>query len=265
MIQSKNGTKQQVMEVSYVVKINLRKSKVSYTIMIVSDNSDKSPKAYHIKAGFAGFLGSLAFVLFTALICFVVYNSVIAQGAVSRARLQQKKIEQLEEAYEQAAREKEGLVQRVSDLSESLNAEIEESQLIEAAEEQKRIPTGFPLDAAAALKETADEAQTGMLANQRRKEIVFTAAEGTNVVATAPGTVISIVPDEDFGNLISIDHGNGYISMYRNNSSAIIKESNTVDAGAVLFIVGNDNPEIGYSIRKDDIYVDPMDMLDMKG
>lgn len=247
------------------MKINLQKSKVSYTIMVTSDCAGKGPKTYHIKAGWAGLTGSVLFILFTALICFVVYNSVIASGAVSRARAQQQKIEQLEEAYAQAAQEKEALEQQVSELNATLDAGVKETQLAEAAEEQKHIPRGFPLDAASAIKEDADEAQTGMVANQRRKEIVFSSGEGTNVVATAPGTVISIVPDEDFGNLISIDHGNGYISMYRNSGNAVVKETNEVDAGAVLYIIGEDNPETGYSIRKDDVYVDPMDLLDMKG
>ena len=35
--------------------------------------------------------------------------------------------------------------------------------------------------------------------------------------------------------------------------------------GVALFLVGEDNTETGYSIQKDDSYVDPLDMIEIKG
>ena len=71
--------------------------------------------------------------------------------------------------------------------------------------------------------------------------------------------------DVDYGNVVSIDHGNGYISIYRNKGNAVVKAGNEVTRGAILYVVGEDNTEMGYSISKDDTYIDPMEMIEING
>ena len=95
--------------------------------------------------------------------------------------------------------------------------------------------------------------------------VLFTASQGSNIVATGSGTVMAVTSDAKFGNVVSIDHGNGYISIYRNSGSAVVTEGSTVDKGDVLFIVGKQNKSLGYQIQKDEKYVDPEEVMDIKG
>ena len=104
-----------------------------------------------------------------------------------------------------------------------------------------------------------------MRANEEKKEIIFTAAAGINVIASGAGTVTAVGADVDYGNVITIDHGNGYVSHYRNGGDAMVKIGAEVTRGSILFVVGEDNTDTGYSISKDDTYVDPMEMIEING
>ena len=104
-----------------------------------------------------------------------------------------------------------------------------------------------------------------MRAHEDRKEVIFAASEGINVIASGTGTVLSVDVDVDYGNVVSIDHGNGYISIYRNNGTPVVKAGNEITRGAILYVVGEDNAELGYSIIKDDTYIEPMEMIEING
>ena len=58
---------------------------------------------------------------------------------------------------------------------------------------------------------------------------------------------------------------NGYITTYRNLGSPIVEEGSQVVKGSALFLVGEGNTETGYSIRKDDEYMDPLELIEIKG
>lgn len=95
--------------------------------------------------------------------------------------------------------------------------------------------------------------------------LVFTASSGAMVVATASGTVIGVNDDTEYGHNVWIDHGNGYVTVYRNQGEVKVKQGETVTRGATLFLITEDSSKLGYQVRKDDVYVDPMDMLDISG
>ncbi len=91
------------------------------------------------------------------------------------------------------------------------------------------------------------------------------AAQDTKVVATAPGTVKETREAEGEVSYVIIDHGNGYVTTYRNQGTPIVEEGSQVLKGVALFLVGEDNTETGYSIQKDGNYIDPMEMIEIKG
>ena len=43
------------------MKVNLRKSKISYTVMIISDSAKRHHREFHIKAGAVGAVSFVAF------------------------------------------------------------------------------------------------------------------------------------------------------------------------------------------------------------
>ena len=100
------------------------------------------------------------------------------------------------------------------------------------------------------------------------KGLFIKAKEGSEVYAIASGKVVFSDWIKGFGNIIIIDHGKGYMSLYGNNSS-LLKESNEiVNGGSVIAIVGNSggNSTYGlyYELRKNSKPFDPLKWTKLK-
>ena len=104
-----------------------------------------------------------------------------------------------------------------------------------------------------------------MQPKQEWKEVVFIAAAQTNAVATGTGTVVGVAQAGEEPAGISIDHGNGYISNYRNMGTPKVESGASVEQGTVLFEIEENNMEIGYSITKDGEFLEPMEIIEIKG
>lgn len=259
------------------MKLKTRKSKKSYTVMIISDSAKNKRKEFHINAGLAGTVMLGSFLLLVCAVCYVVYSAITLSDSLERFKKQaeqivrlQEEIERLETEAEGLEAEKEEMAEQINILNDTVNQHAEAEEALAAQEEEAHIPKGFPLSGTAQLKteEAADDENDdgqGMRAHEDRKEIIFAASEGINVIASGTGTVLSVDVDVDYGNVVSIDHGNGYISVYRNNGNAVVKAGNEVTRGDILYVIGEDNTDVGYSISKDDTYIDPMEMIEING
>ncbi|MDE6604330.1 MAG: M23 family metallopeptidase [Lachnospiraceae bacterium] len=255
---------------------DLRKRKITYTIILTSDAPAANHRRMHIKTGA---LGVVAFVAFVAVICYAVYTTITMGGYIERNTKQLEQLVQMKTENETLTAEKESLAGKVSSLEETLSRKEEQEHELVAAHEENYIPRGFPMSGAAQIKEEDAAADDGededdedgeentlkVEANEEWKELIFVAAEGTKVVATAPGTVKEVREAEGEVSYVIIDHGNGYVTTYRNLGSPIVEENSQVVKGVALFLVGEDNTETGYSIRKDESYVDPLEMIEIKG
>lgn len=78
--------------------------------------------------------------------------------------------------------------------------------------------------------------------------------EGTPVHPTQIGTVIFAGPYKGYGNLVVIDHGNGYETIYGHNSSLLVKPGDRVDQQTVIALSGNTGhstgPHVHYEVRQ---------------
>lgn len=257
---------------------DLRKRKITYTIILTSDSPAASHRRMHIRTGA---LAVVSFVLFVAVICYAVYSTITMGGYVERSAKQVEQIVQLKEENEKLTAENKSLGDRAASLEETLEKKEEQEHELVAAHEENYIPRGFPMSGAAQILEedTAaeaegeqaeeDQAEDGdtlkVEAKKEWKERIFVSTEGTKVVATAPGTIKEVREAEGEVSYVIIDHGNGYVTTYRNLGSPIVEEGSQVLKGVALFLVGEDNTETGYSIRKDDEYVDPLELIEIKG
>lgn len=255
---------------------DLRKRKITYTIILTSDSPAAHHRRMHIKTGALAFV---AFVAFVAVICYAVYTSITMGGYIERNAKQLEQLVQMKAENETLTAEKESLAGKISSLEETLSRKEEQEHELVAAHEETYIPKGFPMSGAAQIKEedtAADTGEEGEEADEEEntlkvepkeewKELIFVAAEGTKVVATAPGTVKEVREAEGEVSYVIIDHGNGYVTTYRNLGSPIVEEGSQVVKGVALFLVGEDNTETGYSIRKDEDYVDPLELIEIKG
>lgn len=90
--------------------------------------------------------------------------------------------------------------------------------------------------------------------------------EGTPVVATATGSVSFTGWDQDYGNMIIIDHGNGFKTVYGHNQKSLVSVGEKVLKGKTIALSGNSGkssaPHLHYGIIKDGEPIDPTPFLE---
>lgn len=90
---------------------------------------------------------------------------------------------------------------------------------------------------------------------------------GTNVKATAEGTVIFAGQRGGYGNAVIIKHENGLATLYGHLSRILVKANQKVAVGDVIAKSGNTGnstgPHIHYEVRKNDQPIDPEDFINI--
>lgn len=71
------------------------------------------------------------------------------------------------------------------------------------------------------------------------KGLFIRANEGAEVKSVASGQVVFADWMRGFGNLVIVDHGSGYMSLYGNNQAVLKHVGDEVDAGDTIASVGN--------------------------
>jgi septal ring factor EnvC (AmiA/AmiB activator) len=97
-----------------------------------------------------------------------------------------------------------------------------------------------------------------------RNGIEISAPEGTPVAAVHPGTVDYADAFSGFGNMVIVDHGGNYFSLYGYLNSIDVARGDHVDAGAQLGRVGTaptGPPSLYFELRVDGRSVDPLQWL----
>lgn len=174
------------------------------------------------------------------------------EGASS---VQQTQIAQLEQEKAELENEIVSLNETIKILSNTVNQKTQnENQLSEQLEKQIT-PTGFPLTGTASME----------LASEGEPMCIFTATDGAMVVAAAGGTITAVNDDAEYGHNIWVDHGNGYVTVYRNSGEVKVKQGETVTQGTTLFLISGENSKLGYQMLKDGAYIDPLEMLAISG
>lgn len=77
-------------------------------------------------------------------------------------------------------------------------------------------------------------------------------AVGTDVTAAASGTVASITQDEELGNIVTIDMGNGYMASYGLLENINVAEGEVVLSGQPIGTVAN--PTVYYTTEGSGVY-----------
>jgi murein DD-endopeptidase MepM/ murein hydrolase activator NlpD len=77
---------------------------------------------------------------------------------------------------------------------------------------------------------------------------------GTPVYPTQEGTVYFAGPYKGYGNLVAIEHGKGYISLYGHNAQILVKPGTYVTSETVIARSGNTGhstgPHVHYEVRQ---------------
>jgi septal ring factor EnvC (AmiA/AmiB activator) len=94
------------------------------------------------------------------------------------------------------------------------------------------------------------------------KGLFIKAAEGSEVKSVAGGMIVFADWLRGFGNLLIIDHGGGYMSLYGNNQALLKKVGDEVKRGEVIAAVGNSGGNethgLYYELRRQSKPFDPL-------
>ena len=85
------------------------------------------------------------------------------------------------------------------------------------------------------------------------------------MVAPADGVVTYVGRKVDFGNILTLDHGYGYLTRYGHNSKILVRSGQRVRRGQVVALVGNTGkstgPHLHYEVLRNGISLNPLDYI----
>lgn len=268
----------------YVLKDSKHRKKIRRQMIVASDDVNERIKPIRIHKGliYAG----------TLLVCTVLGVSAgyfaneagIIKRYTDGIDIRNEKIVALET---EVARLNETISTKDSEimiLSQTVNAKSGELEELNRQLASMYLPTGFPLSGSATMTNTFD----GDI-----PVIIFNGSEGDYCKATAAGTVIEIrtnpksdndgsiaeyyvagetvdgseeeVRDLGYYTVVTIDHGNGYLTIYMNDGDPMVSEGDTVSAGNTLFNLKSGNTSLGYKMIYEGNFINPDEVMIISG
>ena len=96
----------------------------------------------------------------------------------------------------------------------------------------------------------------------------FAGKQGADIVAVASGIVIWSGRDGGYGNLVAIDHGDGYVTRYAHNKDVTVTIGDTVNRGQVIAHMGSTGHSTGthvhFEVVKDGRKINPIKFIRKK-
>lgn len=239
-----------------------RGRKYNYTLMLFTDSREGNVRQLQIDSVVVEVVAALLVIIMIALAAVCVGRGEalaalreMSAGQAQRIQtLEQENGELITKVQELTVKEKE-LTQKVVVLSDTINRKVDEEEAEAAREAKACMPIGFPMTSSAVVEQVETE----------EPMVKLTGTEPGNVVAAGAGVVESVTTDSRYLHCVRIDHGNGYISIYRNDGDVMVKEGVEIVRGSILYVIGEDNTELGYQILYEKEYVDPMELLNING
>lgn len=97
----------------------------------------------------------------------------------------------------------------------------------------------------------------------------FAGKENSDIIAVASGVVTWSGKRYGYGNLIEVNHGNGYITRYAHCKELLASVGDVVEKGQVLATMGSTGrstgPHVHYEVRKDGKTVNPKKYIHREG
>lgn len=232
-----------------------RKRRFNYTVMIFADSREGRIRQLRVDPVV---IESLLVMLLSVIIIMGVVNSrrgneIAALRSENEKRMET--IQTLEEENKSLVLLHDELTEKVTILSDTINQKVEEEEAKEAAEAQAHMPVGFPMTSSASVQEADTEVPM----------VKLNGTQGNSIVASGADIVTSITTGSSYLHCVKIDHGNGYVSIYYNDGEVMVREGDEMVRGSILYVIGEENTQLGYQITYEDKYMEPMELLNIDG
>lgn len=141
-----------------------------------------------------------------------------------------------------------------------------EDLLLASRLEREIKPSGWPIDSGYITSGYGSRTDPFTGLRTTHPGIDFAAAEGSQVHAVASGIVTEAATANGYGELIEINHGNGYRTRYGHNSKLLVKIGDRVLKGQPIALIGSTGrstgPHVHFELVMNGNVVNPGQYLD---
>ena len=243
------------------MEMKKQKRKARYTLFAVPDTSADSVKKFRFSWNVLKIFISIMVITTLAAAGYggLMQYMIMTEKTANNTYIQENST--LTEANAQLQTENEELSNKVEVLSDIVNKNAQEEQIALEEEAEKYLPTIFPLAGPASMTEGNDAAE----GETPVPILIFDSSIGVSVVSAASGTVTAVTEDEKYGHAVTVDHGNGYVTIYRCKAAPVVAAGAVILQNDVIYELAGDATQLGYQIQKDGAYINPLDLMEIYG
>lgn len=228
-----------------------------YKVRVMSHETEEKIKEFTITKKQIRNIILTAVVLLIGLIAWGVTMTKLYGNSGKETEAVQAKLTEANDQIAQLTQQVQELEEKNTILSDTVNRKAEEEQTRLEEEAAMFYPSGIPVNGTVLYD--AGTTDDGI------PYIEFTANSGSEVVAVGSGTVIMAQEHEDWGYIVQVDHGDGYVSSYQVREKPDVIVDDVVEKGDELFAVTRNDRTIIYKLMKDGVYINPEDIMEMYG
>jgi murein DD-endopeptidase MepM/ murein hydrolase activator NlpD len=93
----------------------------------------------------------------------------------------------------------------------------------------------------------------------------FAGPQGSKVMAVAAGVVTRAEAASGYGNLVEINHGNGYVTRYGHNQRVLVRNGDTVNRGTAIALMGSTGrstgPHVHFEVLLNGQHLNPLKFI----
>lgn len=156
-----------------------------------------------------------------------------------------------------------GSIARLSQILSSQYARLDALQLLlmDRNLENERTPAGWPVSSGWISSGFGERNDPFTGKRARHQGLDFAGIKGSEVLGVASGVVIWSGSRQGYGNLLEIDHGNGYITRYAHNDELLVEVGDGITAGQTIARMGEtgraSSPHVHFEVLYKGEHVNP--------
>ena len=142
----------------------------------------------------------------------------------------------------------------IDELGDRLSMQSEQLLLLESLLSDRDLnasllPTGLPVRSGYASSGYGTRSDPFSGFNAFHRGVDFNGPRGSDVLTVAEGVVAFVGQRSGYGNVVDVDHGNGYMTRYAHNQKNLVKEGERVKAGDVIAKMGSTGRATGSHVH----------------
>ena len=133
--------------------------------------------------------------------------------------------------------------------SQSRQLDVLETLLLDRDVETAQLPAGLPIRSGYASSGFGMRSDPFTARSEFHRGMDFNGSRGSDILAVADGVVTFSGRHSSYGNMVDIDHGNGYMTRYAHNERNTVEPGTRVRAGEVIAKMGKTGRATGVHVH----------------